>query len=254
MNNNNINIANILRDMPKGTKLYSPVCGVLMLDEVTPNGIFCVQPNGIDNGKRMVFMEDGHLKNYNDWADRGECLLFPSNEMRDWSKFFKRGDVVLNLNSEMYAIFSGWVDDTYTEFNTTHCYECKEMNFSTKQVCSIEYFELAMQTAKTYLIKVLERKYHGKYNPDTLEVESVKSLPKYRPFNNAEECWGEMQKHKPFGWISFTDNDGYGKAYQNILIVNYKGIIIDFEEATLCFNKCFNCMIFADGSVFGIME
>ena len=33
----------------------------------------------------------------------------------------------------------------------------------------------------------------------------IKSKSKYRPFNDAEECWQEMQKHKPFGWVKTDD-------------------------------------------------
>ena len=36
----------------------------------------------------------------------------------------------------------------------------------------------------------------------------VKSEPKYRPFKNAEECWQEMQNHKPFGWVK-DKKDGH---------------------------------------------
>lgn len=37
----------------------------------------------------------------------------------------------------------------------------------------------------------------------------IKPEPKYRPFKNAEECWTEMQKHQPFGWLKRTDCDEY---------------------------------------------
>lgn len=95
MKQEEINIADILRNMPKGTPLYSPVCGALLLDEVTSNGIFCVQPKGIDNGKRVAFMEDGHLKNYGNWADGGECVLYPSLICRDWNAFlFEDGEYI----------------------------------------------------------------------------------------------------------------------------------------------------------------
>ena len=37
------------------------------------------------------------------------------------------------------------------------------------------------------------------------ELFRIKSEPKYRPFKNAEECWNEMQKHEPFGWVKIGD-------------------------------------------------
>lgn len=83
MKQEEINIADILRSMPKGTPLYSPVCGALLLVDVTPNGIFCVQP-GVENDNRIAFLKDGTLKNYGNWAYRGECVLFPSKDLRQW--------------------------------------------------------------------------------------------------------------------------------------------------------------------------
>lgn len=40
---------------------------------------------------------------------------------------------------------------------------------------------------------------------DLLHEYRIKPEPKYRPFKNAEECWQEMQKHKPFGWVKTDD-------------------------------------------------
>lgn len=79
----------------------------------------------------------------------------------------------------------------------------------------------------------------------------IKPEPKYRPFKDAEECWEEMLKHQPFGWISFIDGN---KIFQNVMIINYKGVTLDLEDSTESFEECFNDMIFADGMPFGIME
>ena len=66
----------------------------------------------------------------------------------------------------------------------------------------------------------------------------IKAEPKYRPFANAEECWQEMLKHQPFGWVK-TD-----EGYEQIWHVN-KG---DNFNATL--KTC----TFADGIPFGIKD
>lgn len=78
-----MNIAEIFRKCPKGTKLYSPVFGEVELtkvdyDEVYP--ITCLTKNG-DYG---LFTRDGIL--FFDYSDT-ECMLFPSKDQRDWSKF-----------------------------------------------------------------------------------------------------------------------------------------------------------------------
>lgn len=90
--NENLNLAEILKDCPEGTKLYSPVYGDVELmkviqvedeflspieDDIYPIKIK-LNNNSIDN-----FTKDGRMfEDYN-----GECMLFPSKDQRDWSKF-----------------------------------------------------------------------------------------------------------------------------------------------------------------------
>lgn len=85
---------------------------------------------------------------------------------------------------------------------------------------------------------------------DNIEYR-IKSEPKYRPFKNAEECWQEMLKHQPFGWlmsqngevnslIIFIDNEG-------IVIGDRNNGVIGFVTATDLFK-----IKFADGTPFGV--
>ena len=79
--NENLNLVEILKDCPKGTKLYSTVFGEVELDSidvVSSHPICVVFPSGDDS-----FTKDGKMF---DGCD-GECVLFPSREQRDWSKF-----------------------------------------------------------------------------------------------------------------------------------------------------------------------
>ena len=64
--------------------------------------------------------------------------------------------------------------------------------------------------------------------------------PKYRPFNNSKECWEEMLKHQPFGWVKCKNED----CYMVHIEVNN-----DFD-----FKFCFKEYIFTDGTPFGIKE
>lgn len=78
-----MNIAEILRKCPRGTKLYSPVFGEVELakvayDEEYP--ITCITKNGVYG----LFTRDGSL--FFGYSDT-ECMLFPSKDQRDWSKF-----------------------------------------------------------------------------------------------------------------------------------------------------------------------
>ena len=77
----------------------------------------------------------------------------------------------------------------------------------------------------------------------------VKPEPKCRPFKDAEECWREMQKHQPFGWIA------KGKRLYAIKAVECNTVFIDdgCENRSLIafFNDGFT---FADGEPFGVKE
>ena len=82
--NENLNLVEILKDCPKGTKLYSTICGDVELVGVCPNDdvypIGVKKPNYISTD---YFTKDGRVYKECD----GECTLFPSREQRDWSKF-----------------------------------------------------------------------------------------------------------------------------------------------------------------------
>ena len=81
------------------------------------------------------------------------------------------------------------------------------------------------------------------------EKYNFRIKPKYRPFKNKEECWQEMQKHKPFGWI--TD----GPRICNIICIREDGILANtnLNGTFYEFESSIN-LNFADGTPFGIME
>lgn len=96
---------------------------------------------------------------------------------------------------------------------------------------------------------------------ETKEIWCINSLeyrikpeqePKYRPFKNAEECWQEMQKHQPFGWV----RDKSWGIYDMIVRVTDSGIL--FNGSALQDITAYDCSFektsFADGTPFGILE
>lgn len=176
---NKINIAEILRDMPKGTKLYSPLFGKCELIGVDNSKYpIAIKAQRTDGAISKGIMKDGR---YFDGYEEAECSLFPSARMRDWNKFFKRGDVVRNPHNEMMAVFDGWVNDDYTEFNTTINYY-KDYLFGEEGVCDTECFVKANDEQKTLFFAAAEKYYGGKYNPETLQVEPVKVAEPKCPF------------------------------------------------------------------------
>lgn len=81
------------------------------------------------------------------------------------------------------------------------------------------------------------------------EAENYRIKPKYRPFANAEECWTEMQKHQPFGWIK-------GKEGEHRSLIT--SIIADEEEVYIngisgfVLDEIMEHYTFADGLPFGV--
>lgn len=119
-----INIAEILKDCPKGTKLYSPLCGECYFDTVTQDPatkeytIFIAV-----SSVKITFTECGRYFS----PDKGECLLFPSKDCRTWENFkapwqhknFEAGQKVLVKTDFFDAVKrEAWCLDIYSHFDT----------------------------------------------------------------------------------------------------------------------------------------
>lgn len=76
----------------------------------------------------------------------------------------------------------------------------------------------------------------------------IKPEVKFRPFANAEECWNEMQKHQPFGWVKDNETQSFFvcKAFGNLLFS------IGIEDKPYNYNEVLRDYTFADGTPFGI--
>ena len=86
---------------------------------------------------------------------------------------------------------------------------------------------------------------------DIADHYRVKPEPKYRPFNSKEECWNEMLKHKPFGWVVYK-NEGSKFIIRNILDNYYYNVDIGGNKYK--FDETFDRFAFIDNSPFGIKE
>ena len=154
-----INIANILKNCPEGTKLYSPLCGECTFDYINFGTIICRRPNGQD----ITFTQEGY---YMIPVNKDcECMIFPSKENRDWNTFkqptFKNGDVIVSAYGNI-ALFS------HTEGNKNivyyHCVLLKNPIFSNKPLeikidCGIGFDKdctLATAAQKKRLFKAIE--------------------------------------------------------------------------------------------------
>ena len=175
-----INIVEILKDKPKGTKLYSSACGKCKLEEVDDKSFkisFYNSKFGFMNGGEGYLDKSGKL------YDDGECIVFPSKEMRDWSKFaWKKGDILVSRDKNIHLIFEKFIDDTYTIFAGKHCYEKdyrNEYNYERKfDGFKTEYFTLETGDAAQKYLKTIEEKLDGKLNRETLKIE--KPQPEFK--------------------------------------------------------------------------
>lgn len=169
-----MNIAEILKYCPKGTKLYSTVFGEVEFSKINPDDMIVI--NVKDDGSR-VFHRNGSYSKY------GECVLFPSKDQKDWKKFrlpVKRGDIMMMPDGSFPFITNG----TITKSGGLE-YVCGVLsvsgNFrinSTRDTLWAEEFCIpASEEAKKELFdKMAEAGY--KWNTDTLELEKIE--PKFK--------------------------------------------------------------------------
>ena len=175
----NINIAEILKDCPKGMKLYSPIYGKVELWKVNSNSVYSIMTaTSID--RAGSFTSEGRL--YEKYPS-AECLLFPSSEMRDWTKFFKRGDVVRSIDDGAQAVFKGWESDDYTSFYASIVHHAEVDEWDEDIVFAVESFYKEYEEFARGFIVDAEEHYNGKYNPETLQVEPVKPECPFKSFD-----------------------------------------------------------------------
>lgn len=173
MEQKDIDIYEILKDEEYGTELYTPICGKvwhsgMANDKDSAKAIWTEDKDG----REHFFDKNGKV------SKEGEVLLFPSKELRDWSKFFKKGDVLIHRDDDIHVIFEGFKDNRYTMFKSKHYLwkECFE-DYSKEQseMVTFAFRKVSDDEAKTY-INTLEKFLGGKLNRETLEIEKPAKL------------------------------------------------------------------------------
>lgn len=161
MKQKDIDIYEILKGMPKGIELYTPMCGRVDLTWLATNKEAGEAIGTENRNGEFTFNKEGK------YFDDGEVLLFPSNEMRDWSKFFKTGDV---LESERgICIFEAY-EDEMTKLNFTGLFALTKGKISDKSA-SFSTLDWDKSDHPAEYIKTIEEQLGGKLNLETLKVE-----------------------------------------------------------------------------------
>lgn len=170
MEQKDIDIFEILKNEEYGTELYTPKCGRVWYsgmanDKDSAKAIWTED----EAGREHFFDKNGKI------YKQGEVLLFPSKQMRDWSKFFKKGDVLVHRDANIHVIFEGFKDNRYTRFKGKHylwneCFE--DYNKEVSEMITFTFRKASDDEAQTY-INSIEKFFGGKLNRETLEIEKA---------------------------------------------------------------------------------
>ena len=231
-----INIAEKLKDVPIGTKLYSPLFGDVKLTNVRDDYIGCFN-NRFGN---QEFNPDGTF------ALSEECLLFPSKENRDWESFaieenFKKGDFVKTFRGG-YGIFTGEMGELFL-----HLFCCYHPNsgFFEDKVCTTkrEGCVLASGSEKEKLLEVIEKngyiwddeKLEFRRNPKFNVGDKIISINGGIVFTvesvsvNGYDCIGSNGHTMFFGYTAENDYT----LYEEPKLKPFDGVLVrDNEEET----------------------
>lgn len=229
---NKINVANLLKDMPKGIKLYDWLHNIdVELDEVATTEIetviWCTKKDE-DYNELFGYSQLGTLRG---WFD-GLQILFPSKEMRDWSKFlWKKGDVLVSKDN-VYIIFEKFEDDTYTRFKGKHYLwkECDEEDYNkeeTKMLTSV--FEKATDDVAQTYIKTIEEHLDGKLNLETLEIE------KQLEFKDGDIAFADYGNRQDVFIVS--GETGLSEGYNSFISIDLSSLTLSMGYRTSFFKK-----------------
>ena len=216
------NIAELLKDCPKGMELYSPIFGKVYLDKVRPHLAIVVITDKEQGDFREEFLYDGR------YGMNGECMLFPSKSKTTWKGFhrpFKDGDIVavtMYPEGTWIGIFKQY-EKTSLE---THCSldtigEFHDIGYKNHSLTGVH---LATEEEKQKLFQAIKAN-GNKWNAETKTLEKL-IKPKFKvgdiiqyidtykvkitEINIDDECYGyESIIAKGIGGIPFNEQDNW---------------------------------------------
>ena len=183
-----MNIAEILKDKPKGTKLYSTPWGKCTLEEVgTSLPLLPITVRNCHDGLQKRYTKKGTY-----YPSLDECLLFPSKKMRDWYKFaWKKGAILVSNDGETVVMFLEWVNDAYTEFLGAKFPVKKEEGKSTFNTCDFE------SCCQSYNIEPCINLTTGEFSVKTNKINSSEPT---KPKHEFKPCDYVLVKNKFGEW------------------------------------------------------
>lgn len=224
MEQKDIDIYEILKNEEYGTELYTPKCG-----RVWHSGM----ANDKDSAKAIWTEDEAGREHFFDKNGKiykeGEILLFPSKQMRDWSKFFKKGDVlefVGDKGVQGTCIFETYEDETKTRFIGRYVKE-KEVLYS-KRPSTYRTADWVKKYDPTGYIRFVEERLCGKLNRKTLEIEKEeREHPAFKVFDKVLVRNGKRFKWQP---AFFVRDRGEEAIYRYKVLLIEKGKVGDFTS------------------------
>lgn len=167
-----MNIAEILKYCPKGTKLYCTLCGNAELGEITNIGTIVIRKIADTISTSYTLDYEGR------YSHSGECVIFPSRDQRDWNKFrlpVKRGDIMMDANGECPFIATG---EFYKDISPKYICGINslgnfQLDYAEAGWTSIFYIPASEEAKKKLFDKMAEAGY--KWNANTLKLEKIES-------------------------------------------------------------------------------
>lgn len=216
-----VNVAEILRDYKENEIiLYTTMYGKAFFKGFTRDGgIILENVNTIIRGtlKRDVMLDKyGKIKE----AQGGECIMFPSSEMRDWNKFFKYGDVVINQKDGAMFVFDCWANGNLTKMSIIDYFD-KPSEFGGKEfrpkhlTVKTTDFQKASEEQREWYFDIMKESYT--FVVDCGRMTAVeKKAPDFKPYDrvlvrNRKQSWkiDLFSHYEQFSIYNFRTLGGY---------------------------------------------
>lgn len=172
-----MNIVEILKYCPKGTKLYSTVHGEVTLNYICKEKKYPICINIYDQKDSLT--KEGRL-----YEDKGECILFPSENQRSWEDFrlpIKKGDIMMSIDGKSPFIASGKITVSCPEF-ICGIDEAEHLRIShSNYFWTTKFYIPATEEVKKKLFAAIEKAGY-RWNSETLELEQIEKV--FKPFDS----------------------------------------------------------------------
>lgn len=225
MEQKDIDVYEILKDVPKGTEFYTSLCGNVGLAYLESNkeageAIWTENKEG-----EYSFNKNGR------WMKGGEVTFFPSEQMRDWSKFFKKGDVLEYVGDKKLqgtCTFEKYEDETKTRFFGRFVKEKEVLNPNLS--ANFRTVDWVKKHDPTGYIRFVEERLGGKLNRKTLEIE--KASHKFMDGDIAFADYGNRQNV-----FIVSDKTALSEGYNSFISLDLNSLTLSMGYRTTFFKK-----------------